>query len=137
MADFPSYLKSFSDGSLEERIENLQSLLNPCMLCPRQCRVNRTAGEMGFCKAPYELFISSSSPHFGEEAPPVGSHGSGTIFLTHCNLKCVFCQNYDISIYGNGIRCSYRKLAAYMLDLQQKGCHNINLVTPTHYVLKL
>lgn len=130
----PLYIESYSSGILQERLEELESLLNPCTLCPRQCKANRLVGDLGYCKAPYDLFISSASPHFGEEAPLVGHNGSGTIFLTHCNLKCIFCQNYDISIYGEGTRYTYGKLAALMIDLQDRGCHNINLVTPTHYV---
>jgi putative pyruvate formate lyase activating enzyme len=130
----PLYIGSYSNGILQERLERLESLLNPCTLCPRQCKANRLVGDLGYCKAPYDLFISSASPHFGEEAPLVGNNGSGTIFLTHCNLKCIFCQNDDISIYGEGARCTYGKLAALMVDLQDRGCHNINLVTPTHYV---
>jgi putative pyruvate formate lyase activating enzyme len=130
----PLYIESYSRGILQERLEELESLLNPCTLCPRQCKANRLVGDLGYCKAPYDLFISSASPHFGEEAPLVGHNGSGTIFLTHCNLKCIFCQNYDISIYGEGTRYTYGKLAALMIDLQDRGCHNINLVTPTHYV---
>ncbi len=130
----PLYRESYSKGVLQERLEELESLLHPCTLCPRQCRANRLVGDLGYCKAPHDLFISSASPHFGEEAPLVGNNGSGTIFLTHCNLKCIFCQNYDISIYGEGARCTYGKLAALMVDLQDRGCHNINLVTPTHYV---
>ncbi|OPY75413.1 MAG: hypothetical protein A4E64_01910 [Syntrophorhabdus sp. PtaU1.Bin058] len=130
----PLYIESYSSGILQDRLEELESLLNPCTLCPRQCKANRLVGDLGYCRAPYDLSISSASPHFGEEAPLVGHNGSGTIFLTHCNLKCIFCQNYDISIYGEGTRYTYGKLAALMIDLQDRGCHNINLVTPTHYV---
>lgn len=134
MQDFPVYLKTKTDGLLDRKIEELDTYLNPCVLCPRQCRTNRAVGEAGYCTAPYSLYISSAFPHFGEESPLVGIHGSGTIFLSHCNLKCIFCQNYDISIYGDGFPCSYSRLAALMMDLQGRGCHNINLVTPTHYV---
>lgn len=130
----PSYLKTYADGLLLERIELLESKLNPCMLCPRRCGVNRLSKELGYCRAPYELFISSAFAHFGEEAPLVGIHGSGTIFLTHCNLKCIFCQNYEISILGDGLQQSYAQLADLMLELQKRSCHNINFVTPTHYV---
>lgn len=130
----PLYIESYSNGTLQERIEELESLLNPCTLCPRHCKANRLVGDLGYCKAPYDLSVSSASPHFGEEAPLVGDNGSGTIFFTHCSLRCVFCQNYDISIYGEGAPCTYGKLAALMVDLQDRGCHNINLVTPTHYV---
>jgi putative pyruvate formate lyase activating enzyme len=134
MAFIPRYIDAKLDGILEERIEELESKLNACVLCPRQCKANRMVGDLGYCAASYELNISSAFQHFGEEAPLVGRHGSGTIFLTHCNLKCCFCQNYEISIYGDGLPYSYGKLARVMVDLQERGCHNINLVTPTHYV---
>jgi len=96
--------------------------------------VNRIAGEKGYCQAGAEVIVSSTFAHFGEEPPLVGSHGSGTIFLTHCNLRCVFCQNYDISHLGEGKRISDSELAQLMFGLQRQGCHNINFVTPTHYV---
>jgi putative pyruvate formate lyase activating enzyme len=134
MKNVPGYLRTYSQGTLGERIKVLESKLNPCVLCPRQCRVNRLKGELGRCKAPRNLVISSAFPHFGEETPLVGSHGSGTIFLTHCNLRCLFCQNYEISIYGEGVPYSYEQTASVMLQLQERGCHNINFVTPTHYV---
>lgn len=134
MQDFPVYLRTKADGLFDTIIGELESYLNPCILCPRQCRANRTVDDLGYCKAPYNLTISSAFPHFGEESPLTGSHGSGTIFLAHCNLKCIFCQNYDISIYGNGSPCSYSQLASLMMELQGRGCHNINFVTPTHYV---
>jgi putative pyruvate formate lyase activating enzyme len=134
MPDPPAYLKTKAKGSLDSKIKELYSHLTPCVLCPRQCRANRAVDELGFCKAPYNLTISSAFPHFGEESPLVGVHGSGTIFLSHCNLKCIFCQNYDISIYGDGVPCTFNHLATIMMELQSRGCHNINLVTPTHYV---
>lgn len=109
-------------------------MLKTCRLCPRQCGVDRTRGELGYCKAPGELMVSAAFPHFGEEPPLVGLYGSGTVFLTHCNLRCVFCQNYDISHLGQGERVSPEELATIMLYLQHQGCHNINLVTPTHYI---
>ncbi len=118
---------------LKERAEELYSLLEECRLCPRCCGVNRFR-ELGYCKAPAELVVSSYGPHFGEEAPLVGLGGSGTIFFTYCNLLCVFCQNYDISHLGYGEVVSEEDLAEFMLSLQRRGCHNINLVTPTHYV---
>jgi len=96
--------------------------------------VNRLAGERGYCLAGADVMSSSAFSHFGEEPPLVGSHGSGTIFLTHCNLKCVFCQNYDISHQGEGKSISGSELAQLMIGLQLRGCHNINFVTPTHYV---
>ncbi len=137
MQGSPVYLKTKEDGLLDDKIEELSSYLNPCVLCPRKCRANRAAGDLGYCKAPYNLHISSVFRHFGEESPLVGIRGSGTIFLTHCNLQCIFCQNYDISIYGDGRPCSYNDLAAIMIELQKRGCHNINFVTPTHYVPQL
>ncbi|MBP7529554.1 MAG: hypothetical protein KA801_16660, partial [Syntrophorhabdaceae bacterium] len=106
----------------------------PCILCPRRCMADRMGGDRGYCNAPYDLYVSSASPHFGEEEPLVGTGGSGTIFMTHCNLRCAFCQNFDISIRGEGISCSAAALADVMLDLQRKGCRNINFVTPTHYI---
>jgi putative pyruvate formate lyase activating enzyme len=137
MQNSPVYLRTKEAGLLDRKIEDLESYLTPCVLCPRQCKTNRAANELGYCKGPYNLFIASAFPHFGEESPLVGIHGSGTIFLSHCNLKCMFCQNYDISIYGDGAPCSDRQVAAIMLELQGRGCHNINLVTPTHYVPQL
>ena len=134
MSDFPSYMRLFSEGVLEDRLTALLSLASPCVLCPRQCMADRMGGERGYCQAPYGLYISSASPHFGEETPLVGTWGSGTIFMTHCSLRCAFCQNPHISIRGEGISCSAAALADVMVDLQGKGCHNINFVTPTHYV---
>ena len=112
----------------------MEERLASCTLCPRQCRVNRLEGALGYCEAPAELVISSVLAHYGEESPLVGVGGSGTIFLTHCNLKCLFCQNYEISMKGEGLSYSHKELAAAMIDLQRRGCHNINFVTPTHYV---
>jgi putative pyruvate formate lyase activating enzyme len=129
-----SYLATKSKGILDERAAQLERMLASCTLCPRQCRVNRLKGALGYCQAPAELMISSVFAHYGEETPLVGIGGSGTIFLTHCNLKCCFCQNYEISMGGEGLIYSHKKLAASMIDLQQRGCHNINFVTPTHYV---
>lgn len=128
----PSYLALFESGELEDRIIRLTSILAACTLCPRQCKVNRLKGELGYCQAGANLVISSYFPHFGEERPLVGRSGSGTIFLTHCNLKCNFCQNYDISHRGSGEKVSLVKLAQMMISLQMQGCHNINFVTPTH-----
>jgi len=108
-------------------------MLKECRLCPRDCKVNRLDGETGFCKASSKLKIASYNAHFGEERPLVGAGGSGTIFLSHCNLGCVFCQNWDISHQGAGTVCSVEELASMMLHLQKDGCENINLVTPTHY----
>jgi putative pyruvate formate lyase activating enzyme len=103
-------------------------------LCPRHCGVNRLAGESGKCHITRQAVISSYGPHFGEESPLVGRHGSGTIFFTYCNLRCVFCQNYTISQLGEGWAVDKEELAKMMLSLQAKGCHNVNLVSPTHVV---
>ena len=116
------------------RADELRSILSSCVLCPRRCRVNRTAGEVGYCGIAADPVISSAGPHFGEEPPLVGTGGSGTIFFTGCNLGCLFCQNYDISHFRNGRRTTTQALAEAMLHLQEIGCHNINWVTPTHQV---
>jgi putative pyruvate formate lyase activating enzyme len=129
----PSYLKTYRDGQFPERIEKACALLESCTLCPRACRVNRLKGELGTCRAGFLPEVSSYSPHFGEERPLVGFHGSGTIFLTHCNLRCAFCQNYSISHLGDGRPVSFERLARMMMELQDLGCHNINFVTPTHF----
>ncbi|MCP4023963.1 MAG: radical SAM protein, partial [Desulfobacteraceae bacterium] len=108
--------------------------INNCTLCPRECKVNRNKDEKGFCTTGKQAWISSFAPHFGEEPMLVGAKGSGTIFFTHCNLKCIFCQNFDISIQGSGEAASEEQIASIMLYLQKLGCHNINFVTPTHVV---
>ncbi len=124
----------YEKGELARRIKRGYEILEECSLCPRQCRVNRRQGEKGFCQAGRLPLVSSFGPHFGEEAPLVGRSGSGTIFLTRCHLACQFCQNYDISQLGQGEELSLEELANQMLSLQQKGCHNINFVSPTHFV---
>jgi len=129
-----AYLRAHRTGLFPERIEKAFALLESCTLCPRRCRVNRLKGELGTCRAGSMPEVSSYSPHFGEERPLVGLHGSGTIFLTHCNLRCSFCQNYPISHLGEGREVSFERLSRMMMELQDLGCHNINLVTPTHYV---
>ena len=115
-------------------MDKAKSILEECRLCPRHCGVNRLAGESGKCQVTGQVAVSSYGPHFGEEAPLVGSHGSGTIFFTFCNLRCVFCQNYTISQLGEGKKIDREELARVMLSLQERGCHNINLVSPTHVV---
>ncbi len=109
-------------------------MLSSCEVCPRKCEVNRLEGEEGFCRSGEEVMVSSYNAHFGEEPPLVSNFGSGTIFFTNCNLKCVYCQNYPISQLGNGNKVSLLELAKIMLALQKRKCHNINLVTPTHFV---
>jgi len=130
----PAYLDLHRSGELARRAERLWQIMASCRLCPRQCLVNRLEGERGFCQAPgARLVTAAAHPHFGEERPLVGRGGSGTIFFTHCNLRCLFCQNYEISILGRGRETSIEELADTMLHLQRIGCSNINVVTPTHY----
>jgi putative pyruvate formate lyase activating enzyme len=117
-----------------KNVDALYEILSHCTLCPRECKVNRLKKEVGYCGAEKELSISSISPHFGEEPELVGIRGSGTVFFAHCNLRCIFCQNYEISHYGYGRKMTEEELASKMIELQNMGCHNINLVTPTHYV---
>ena len=115
-------------------MEKARSLLDRCRLCARNCGVDRLNGESGQCHTANKVIVSSFGPHFGEEAPLVGRCGSGTIFFVYCNLHCVFCQNYSISQLGEGRAVDITELADMMLSLQSKGCHNINLVSPTHVV---
>jgi putative pyruvate formate lyase activating enzyme len=132
--DYPSYIALSESGELEERIYRAYALMESCRVCPRKCRVNRLDDERGYCRTGLLPVISSFGPHFGEEPPLVGNNGSGTIFITHCNLSCEFCQNFDISQCDNGETVSCETLAGMMIHLQQKDCHNINLVTPSHIV---
>ncbi len=130
----PAYLKLHRTGELRERAERLWQMMESCRLCPRRCGANRLAGETGFCGAPgTRLVVSGAHAHFGEERPLVGRGGSGTIFFSHCSLRCVFCQNWQISHRGRGGQTSVEDLAGLMLRLQERGAHNVNLVTPTHY----
>jgi len=129
-----SYVKLYERGILKKRKEGLNKLLEKCHLCPRKCLVNRLQDEKGFCGAGKRVAVSSYNLHFGEEPPISGYRGSGTIFFTHCNLRCCFCQNYPISQLGNGQEVEISQLAKMMLKLQELGAHNINFVTPTHFV---
>lgn len=129
----PGYLALHRNNELKRRGEELWTMMENCELCPRACGVNRVAGEKGFCGASAKLFVASHHPHFGEERCLVGRRGSGTIFFTHCSLRCVFCINWEISQGGWGAETEIEHLAGMMLDLQKRGCHNINVVTPTHY----
>lgn len=119
---------------LAGRVKQAVQMLGDCTVCAWQCRVNRLTGEKGFCRAGRRAVVSSWGPHYGEEDVLVGRHGSGTVFFAHCNLACVFCQNCDISQYDRGDAVTDRELARIMLQLQDRGCHNINLVSPSHYV---
>lgn len=127
-----SYRERLTRNELKDRAEQFRHLLETCKVCPRQCGARRTRGEYGVCRLTDDVMVSSASPHYGEEPPLVGSRGSGTIFFSSCNLKCLFCQNYEISHLRLGRVVSCTQLANMMLLLQNAGCHNINLVTPTH-----
>lgn len=129
----PAYLNLHRSGELKTRAQNLWEVMKQCELCPRQCGANRLRGERGFCQSTSKLEVSAFHPHYGEERALVGRGGSGTIFLTHCSLRCVFCINWEISQGGNEPSQTVEGMAAMMLRLQEMGCHNINLVTPTHY----
>lgn len=135
MPDFkPAYIETKEKGLLRDKIKRARDLLTSCEICPRACKVDRLSGELGECSTGEEAVVSGFNAHFGEEPPLVGAFGSGTIFFTHCNLKCNFCQNYDVSHEGKGEECGLGQLAGMMLILQNNGCHNINFVTPTHVV---
>jgi putative pyruvate formate lyase activating enzyme len=116
------------------RIDSLKRMLKECVLCPRMCRVDRVSGVQGFCRLDAGMVISSALPHHGEEPPLSGSRGAGTIFFTSCNLKCVYCQNYQISHAPAGRAVTAEELAGIMLDLEAQGCHNIEPVTPTPHL---
>ncbi len=129
-----AYRGLYDSDELAIRVERAKEILESCEVCPRHCHVNRLAAEVGKCRTAARAVVSNYAPHFGEEAPLAGSNGSGTIFFTHCNLRCVFCQNYSISQLGEGREVTKEDLAGMMLSLQEMGCHNINLVSPTHVV---
>ena len=131
------YLEKLTPNDLKKRSEALQKLFDECRICPNECMAKRSEGETGDCHSTDEVIISSVGPHFGEEPPLVGTHGSGTLFFTNCNLSCEFCQNYDISHLRIGEKVTIEDLARSMLKLQQRGCHNINLVTPTHFAAQI
>ncbi len=130
----PAYLRLYRSGALAQRVEQARAALAACRLCPRACGVNRLADERAVCRTGRYAVVSSFFPHFGEEDCLRGWRGSGTIFFAWCNLRCVFCQNYDISHLGEGRPVTPEELAAMMLALQAQGVHNINLVTPEHVV---
>jgi len=130
----PGYLKLLEGDVLSQRAAAASQHLKSCDVCPLNCGVDRLKGELGICKTGELAQVSSFGPHYGEEAPISGWRGSGTIFFARCNLRCVFCQNADISQMGFGREKSAEELAEIMLDLQKRGCHNINLVSPTHVI---
>ncbi|MBN2493124.1 MAG: radical SAM protein [Deltaproteobacteria bacterium] len=127
----PAYVK-LGRQELARRAEALAALLSPCRLCPRACKARRSEGQLGTCRTDGRVRLASFGPHFGEEPPLVGRAGSGTIFFSNCNLLCIFCQNWEIAHRGEGRYTDDETLAEVMLSLQERGCHNINLVTPTH-----
>ncbi len=130
----PSYLKLYASGEIRRRASMLWERLHSCTLCPRECAVDRLANRVGVCRTGHVASVSSYGPHYGEEPPLVGSRGSGTIFFSSCNLWCLYCQNYDVSHLKQGSTIASYRLAKIMIHLQDTGCHNINLVTPTHVV---
>ena len=136
-AFIPAYLKLHKTGELKKRGEALWTMMESCNLCPRMCGINRLEGNEGFCKASSTLEISSHHPHFGEEDPLVGKGGSGTIFFTNCGLRCVFCINWEISLEGQGSARGIEDLAGMMIDLQERGCHNIKMLFVFNPILYL
>jgi putative pyruvate formate lyase activating enzyme len=130
----PAYIQAHQSGLLRRNLAEARARLSSCTLCPRMCRVDRLSGATGVCRTGRRALVSSFNAHFGEEAPLVGTNGSGTIFFTNCNLLCLFCQNFEISHEGIGERATDEQLAGMMLALQRQGCHNINFVTPSHVV---
>jgi putative pyruvate formate lyase activating enzyme len=136
MTDFPKYLELLDSGELEGRVLALEHLLERCTVCPRDCLNNRLQDEIAACYSGRLPIVSSYTPHFGEEPALVGTHGAGNVFFGNCNLRCVYCQNYQISqTHKEQIKneVTHERLVEMMLELQQKGCHNINFVSPTHF----
>ncbi|MFW6111470.1 MAG: radical SAM protein [Candidatus Bipolaricaulota bacterium] len=131
-----SYL-SLEKGVIQKRVEKLKNQLRDCNICARECGVDRLGEERGECEVGERIRISSVTPHFGEESPLVGTNGSGTIFLASCNLSCVYCQNYELSQFHQGNQATIDHVAEKMLELQERGCHNINWVSPSHFVPQL
>jgi putative pyruvate formate lyase activating enzyme len=126
---------SVTQAELQNRIEAAYALLESCRVCPRECGVNRLSNDkLGFCRSGLNPAVSSASPHHGEEPPLSGTRGSGTIFFANCNLRCLYCQNYPISQMGTGSERTPGELACQMTWLQEQACHNLNLVTPTHFL---
>jgi len=136
MKFIPSYIKLLKSGELEQRAEEALNILKSCKSCPRNCEVNRFENEYGFCMSGYLPIVSSYTPHFGEEPVLSGTRGAGNIFFGNCNLRCIYCQNFEISQNWKNERkheVTHEHLAEIMLKLQQMGCNNIGLVSPTHF----
>lgn len=137
MLNQASYRKLLDNGKLVEKVNKFKEHLESCKLCPHECAINRRTTR-GFCQAKEEAIVSSYGPHYGEEAVLTGNKGSGTIFFAYCNMRCVYCQNHSLSFSGQGRTVSNEELADIMLEIQNKyRCHNINLVTPTHYLVNI
>ena len=136
----PSYIDLLRTGELEARVERLMSMLEVCRICPRDCDVNRLNNAVAACYSGLRPIVSTYTPHFGEEPALVGTHGAGNVFLGLCNLRCVYCQNYQISQTFKEQRnneVSFERLAEIFLELQRQGCHNINWISPTHFAPQL
>ncbi len=134
MPTIPRYMELYRTGSLKRRADSLNDRARDCVLCPRQCHARREEAKTGYCRAGFQASVASANAHHGEEPPISGTRGSGTIFFANCTMRCVFCQNYPISQMGNGKELTNQQLAKRMIELQNRGVHNLNLVTPTHYV---
>jgi putative pyruvate formate lyase activating enzyme len=128
----PSYIAAFHSGALRARMDEALQRLVACFLCPRKCGVNRLHDERGYCATGRRAIVCSTFAHHGEEPPVSGDNGSGIIFFSRCNMRCVYCQNHHFSQSEEGKAVSAEELARFMLDRQEEGCHNINLATPTH-----
>ncbi|MCL4479354.1 MAG: radical SAM protein [Deltaproteobacteria bacterium] len=131
---YPSYLNLMENGEFEKRIHESKAYLSLCRVCPRNCMTNRLDNKMGVCLLGRDVRISSYNVHNGEEPPISGINGSGAIFFSGCILRCKFCQNYPISQKNNGVNYTIEDLADMMLELQAQGVHNVNLITPTHFI---
>ncbi len=129
---YPVYLESYDNGNLNQVIEEIFKMLESCCICPRKCKIDRLNNQKGFCRTGLKPKVCSFMPHHGEEPPISGKRGSGAIFFSGCNMACVYCQNYEFSQLDEGREVELKDLADLMLQLQEMGCHNINLVTPTH-----
>lgn len=130
----PRYIQAYHNKILQKVVKKFYQRLSACDICPRACRVNRLDDERGFCKTGKNAKVYSYLSHHGEEPAISGDRGSGTIFFSHCNLRCVYCQNFEFSQQGFGKEVEEETIASFMLELQEKGCHNINFVTPTHVI---
>src|SRR5215475_13582428 len=136
----PTYIAMLKSGELESRVERLMDMLGSCRICPRDCDINRLNNDVAACYSGLLPIVSTHTPHFGEEPALVGTRGAGNVFLGLCNLRCVYCQNYQISQTFKEQRqneVSFERLAEIFLELQSRGCHNINWVSPTHFVPQL